>query len=208
MEINEKKDRVLPFNIQWYHAAPHKDEYHFFVEPIWGAYVQPKDKTKVAVEEYLEDSLKKHLKTDFIKYEVTSVRRAIIKFKTDKWMRENFLKNPKVKYDPPRTLIWSFKKQVPDLVTKHLNWFELERFLRDKFKQFLKDHKKKVFEDKLKLMKKLNMDWFDFEFDLKMKKIYVRMKVSVMMTFAVGAYAVSDYMGKDKDVDSFKRYDL
>lgn len=208
MEINEKTDRVLPFNLEWYHAAPHKDEFHFYVEPIWGAYVQPKEKTQVAVEEFIEDKLKKDLKSDFINYEVTSVRRAIIKFKADKWFRDNFLKNPKVEYNPPRTLVWSFKKQIPDLVTKHLNWFELERFLTKEFKKFLKDHKKKVFEDKLKLMKKLNLDWFDFEFDLKKKKIYVKMKVSVMMTFAVGAAAIIDDVSNQKNESSFKRDDL
>lgn len=207
MEINEDKRNPKPFALNWYHSVAKKDEYHIFAEPIWRVDTEYKDKTKKATKKFVEDYLKSDANKDYIKVEVSSVKKAIVIFKVDKWLRMNFLDKPKVEFNAPRTLVWSFKKDLPKIVKTRVSWDVLERFLAKNFKSFLKDHKKRMFEDKLKLAKKLNFDWFDFEVDLKAKKIYVRMKVTIMMTLAIGAYAVTQ-VGKDKKIDSFKRYDL
>lgn len=207
MEVNEDKKNPEPFALNWYHSVAKKDRYYLYVEPIWGVDIPYKDKTQKAVEKFLEKKIKKDIKKDSIRIEVTSVKKAMVIFNVDKWLRENFLKNPKVEFNMPRTLIWSFKKDLPDIIKSRVMWFELENFLADSFKSFLKDHKKKIFESKFKMAKKLNFNWFDFEVDMKMKKIYVRMKTTVMMTLAIGAYAVTT-MGKNKQVDSFREYDL
>jgi len=207
MEINEDKRYPKPFALNWYHSVSRKDEYYLYAEPIWRVDTPYKEKTQKAVKKFVEDYLKSDANKDYIKVEVTSVKKAIVIFKADKWIRMNFLKKPKVEFNAPRTLIWSFKKDLPKIIKSRVEWLELEKFLSKVFKSFLKEHKKRVFESKLKLAKKLNFDWFDFIVDIKMKKIYVKMKVSIMMTLAIGAYAVTK-MGKDKQIDSFKGYDL
>jgi len=207
MEINEKKSSEKPFALNWYHSGVKDNKYYMYVEAIWRVDTPNKDRTQKAVKEYIEKYLKSDAKKDSIKIEVTNTKKAAVIFNVDKWLRENFLKNPKVEFNAPRTLVWSFKKDLPKIVKSRIMWWELEKYLAKNFKSFLKDHKKRIFEKKLKMAKKLNFNWFDFEVDLKMKKIYVRMKVTVMMTLAIGAYAIGT-MGKDKKVDSFREYDL
>lgn len=207
MEINEKKSDEKPIALNWYHSGIKDDKYHMFAEVVWRVDAQNKDKTKKAVEEYVEKYLGKDSNKKSISIDVVKVNKVAVIFNVDKWMRENFLKAPKVEFQIPRTLIWTFKKDLPNIVKSRIMWQELERYISSNFKDFLKDHQKRIFEKKLKLAKKLNFNWFDFVVDLKMKKIYVSMKVTIMMTLAIGAYTVAS-MGKNKKIDSFKEYDL
>lgn len=206
LEAKDKNNR--PYSLQWYRSDPREDNFVVHVKPMWSLSVDKNDVTKKSLKEFVEAQIKKDIKSGYLDVEVVNVDHIEVIFKAEQWMRDNFLKRPDVKFQAPRTLNWRFKKLLPDGLMGHADWIMVENWLKRRFKKFLKDHQRRIFEDKLKLFKKANMDWFDVTIDLQMNRIYLRLKTTVMMTIALGAYATSQAMGKSKKVDSFGKYDL
>lgn len=206
--LEDKDKDVRPYSLQWYRSDPQEDNFVVHVKPMWSLSVSKKDITKKGLKEFVEDQIKKDVKRGHLGVEVVSDDHVEVIFKAEQWMRDNFLKRPDVKFQPPRTLNWRFKKLLPDGLMGHADWIMVEKWLKRRFKKFLKDHQSRIFDDKLKLFKRANMDWFDVTIDLQMNRIYLRLKTTVMMTIALGAYATSQAVGKSKKVDSFGKYDL
>lgn len=185
----ERREKVVPVGIDWYWSQPEGDEILMKVRPVYASDVRNKDIVIKDLREYVEEKFKSDINKDFIKIKDISSSRVVIAFDSGKWLKENFLKDPKVKFHLPRTLEWKFKKRLPDILMSHTSWNVVRGFVEKKFKEYIKDHNKTIFKKKMKLMKKVNYNWFDYEADLRNDKIFVRMKPRVMIALAIGAYA-------------------
>lgn len=194
---------IKPLSLEWYASDTNKDDYVLFVRPIWPTIDSEKTSEK-NLKEFIEDQLKIDIRKGFIRTTVTSKNRALVIFDSNKWMNENFLRDPKVKFIIPRTLEWSFKKSLPDTLLSHTDWMSLKKFLERKFKEFLKGHQKTIFREKMQILSKIDYNWFDYEADLQWNKFYVKMKPSVMMAFAVGLTATASAFHSKRDTDSWR----
>jgi hypothetical protein len=63
--------------------------------------------------------------------------------------------------------------------------------LANKFKDFLKTNQKSIFKEKMKIMKKVNYDWFEYQADMQNSKFWVRLKTTVLMGLTIAAYGAS-----------------
>lgn len=180
----------------WYSSEPYKDYYYLYVRPIWPTETKKDKINEKDLRSFIEKEIDSDIKKGYITVEVTSHNRAIVKFNSSKWLKENFLESPRVKFNIPRTLEWSWKKRLPDTLVSHAAWNNIRKFLEKKFKEFLKDNCKRVFKKKLKVMKKVNYNWFIYEADLQWNKFIVKMKLSVMMTLAAAGYMAGKAIGK------------
>lgn len=187
--LEARREKVEPITIDWYWSQPEGDEILMKVRPAYGVEVQHKDIVIKDLREYMEEKLKSDIKKDFIKIKDVSKNRVVVAFDSTRWLRDNFLKDPEVKFHLPRTLEWKFKKRLPSTLTSHTSWNVVRHFIEAKFKAFIKDHNKTMFRKKMKIMKKVNYNWFDYEADLRNNKIFVRMKPRVMVALAASAYA-------------------
>jgi hypothetical protein len=196
-------DKILPISLVWYRSDKEDDDYVVYVQPMWPINISSEDIVKKHLREFIEKQIKDDVKKGYLKVEVETHNKVKVIFKSEQWMRDNFLKKPKVKFHIPRTLEFKFKKRLPDGLMGHTDWNLVRKYLEARFKKFLKDHKKAVFQDKAKIMKKVNPEWFEYEANLQWNKIFVRVKASAMMTIAIGAYTVSQAT-KKKKVDSWE----
>jgi len=184
----EKRDKISPISLDWYWSQPESDEILMKVRPIYASDVRNKDIVLKDVREYMEEKLKSDINKNFIKIKDLSSNRIVVAFDSGKWLRANFLKDPRVKFHLPRTLEWRFKKRLPVTLMSHTSWNVVRGFIETKFKEYIKDNNKTIFKKKMKLMKKVNYNWFDYEADLRNDKMFVRMKPRVMIALAIGAY--------------------
>lgn len=184
-----RREKVEPISLDWYWSQPEGDEILMKVRPVFPSDVQSKDIVIKDLREYMEDKLSTDIRKEYIRIKDLSKNRIVVAFNSKNWLRQNFLRDPKVSFHIPRTLEWKMKKRLPDTLMSHTSWNVVRGFVEDKFKDFIKDHNKTVFKKKMKLMKKVNYNWFDYEADLRNNKIFVRMKPRVMIALGVAAYA-------------------
>jgi len=192
-----KSETIKPVSIDWYFADTKNDDIVMYVRPMWPVDAKKSDLNEKDLKDFVEKSIGSvDMRKGFLKIETTSTNRALVKFDVDNWLKENFMSSPRVEFYLPGTLEWQWKKNIPSTVFSHVPWNMTKNILEDKFKSFLKSHKKSVFKKKLKLMKKVNFNWFTYEADMQFSKFYVRVKPSVMVTLAlVGGAAAKAIMG-------------
>lgn len=181
-------DKTIPVSLDWYWSMPEGDEIQMKIRPMWTGDIQKSDIVLKDLREFIEKQIQTDLKIGFIRIGDLSHNRAVIVFDCKKWLSENFLE-PRVKFFLPRTLEFSFKKRLPDTLMAHTSWNIVRGFIEEQFKRFLMVHNREIFRRKLKLMNKVNYEWFDYEANLQFNKIYVRMKPRVMFALATAAYA-------------------
>ena len=184
-----QRDKVEPISLDWYWSQPEGDEILMKVRPVFPSDIKTKDIVLKDLREFVEDRIGDDLKKDYIRIKDVSKSKVVVAFDSTNWLRQNFLKDPKVKFHLPRTLEWKMKKRLPSTLMSHTSWNVVRGFIEDKFKSFIKEHNKTMFRKKMKLLKKVNYNWFDYEADLRNNKIFVRMKPRVMIMLGIAAYA-------------------
>lgn len=197
---------ISPISIDWYFYELKGNEIIMCIRPIWPFDAKRADLQEKELISFVEKSIGLvEIKNGFLKIEATSLNRVLVKFDIYNWMKENFLSSPKVEFYLPATLEWQWKKNLPATVLSKVPWNVTRMFLENKFKEFLKKHSKKVFEQKLKLMKKINFDWFTYEADMQFSKFFVRIKPSILLTLAlVGGTLVKAVTGTS-EIGSWRR---
>lgn len=183
------EDKTDVIALDWYWSTIEDGKIFMKIRPIYPANTPKKDIVIKDLREFVEKRIKNDLDGGFLKIDNIKHDKVVIVFNSNKWMKDNFLKNPKVKFHLPRTLEWKFKKRLPDTLMSHVSWNTVREFIEKQFKEYLKDNNKTVFKKKLKIMKKVNYNWFDYEADLQLNKIFVRMKPRVMFTLVAAGYA-------------------
>jgi hypothetical protein len=184
-EKNSKMVKKKPKGFDWYHYEPYKNEFLFYINPIWPIDTKSEDKINDdEIKEQLKETFSEDYKKDYIYIKDITSRRITVAFKSMKWLKENFLKKPKVSYIFPRTLEWKWKKSLPLIVMKKVPWKTFQKFIEKKFKEFLKENQKTLFKDRFKILKKVNYNWFLYEADLQYNKFIVKMKYTVMLSLA------------------------
>lgn len=176
------ENKISPKNFDWYHHESEKGEYLFYINPIWPVGTVSKDKIE---DSEMREKIKKNIgtdaKKDYIYIKDINSRRVTVAFRANRWLKDNFLKDPKVTYKFPRSLEWKWRKSLPLIIMKKVPWKTFEKFIEKEFKQFLKENQKRLFKDKFKILKKVNYNWFIYEVDLDRNKFIVKMKYSVMI---------------------------
>lgn len=186
--IFESREKVKPISLDWYWAQPSGDKILMKIRPTWPSDLKAKDVVLKDLREFVEDRIGSDLKKDFIRISDVSENKVTVEFDGTRWLRENFLKDPRVEYEFPRTLVWKFKKRLPSTLMSHTSHKVVKDFVEEKFKEFIKDNHKMIFRKKLKIMKKVNYNWFTYQAELQYDKIFVRLKTKVMITLAAAGY--------------------
>ncbi len=184
----ENRDKVYPLMLDWYWSMPEKDEILMKIRPVYSNYIKRSDIVIKDLREYVEKKIKDDLDKGFVKIKDISPSRVVVAFDSAHWLRENFLKNPKMEFHLPRTIEFKYKKRLPDTLMGHTSWKVVREFIEKKFKDFIKTHNKTLFKRKMKIMKKVNYNWFDYEANINDDRIFVRMKPKVMFALAAAGY--------------------
>lgn len=167
---------------------PEGDEILMKIRPVYPNDIQRKDIVIKDLREYVEKRIKPDLDKGFIKIKDVSPSRVVVAFDSTHWLRANFLKEPKMDFHLPRTLEFKYKKRLPDTLMGHTSWKVVREFIEKKFHAFIKEHNKTLFKRKMRIMKKVNYNWFDYEADLQDNRIFVRMKPKIMFALAAAGY--------------------
>lgn len=196
---NMSKNKISPKSFDWYSHESYKNEFLLYVNPIWPVTANSENKIgekelKREIEETISDDIKKEYV--FVK-EITS-RRITVAFRAMRWLKDNFLKDPKVSYEFPRTLEWKWKKSLPLVITNKVPHATFKNFIEKKFKKFLKENQKTLFKDKFKILEKVNYNWFIYEADMQYNKFIVKMKYSIMIALAAAGSLVYKSVTKRK----------
>jgi hypothetical protein len=191
-------NKNLPISLQWYASEPKRDEWLIHTSPVWAAEIRTQENLdKKDLEKWAEEQVKTDVRRGYLEVKNVDFNKITYSFDVQKWLKDNFLRRPDIRYNAPRTLIWKWKKRLPDTILSHSSWIAVSKFLEDKFKNFLKRHHKKVFKEKMKFLSKVNYGWFDYEADMDKNTFVVKLKYSVMIALAVGAKAAKDvFLGK------------
>ena len=198
-------DKVVPISLQWYWSKPLGNEFLLFATPIWRQDVKRSDVKEKDLRDWISEQMDADLRKGFTYIKKADSNEVVIAFDCDKWMKANFLRQPAVLFQAPRTIEWSFKKRLPDVLMSHAPWAYLKRFIEDKFREFFRYNTRAIFQEKLRLLRKVNYTWFIYDADIQMGKIYVRIKPSVIMALLVGAKAVKSLLGSEPKVDPWSR---
>jgi hypothetical protein len=191
-------NKLVPISLSWYWNKAVGKDYLLYAEPVWMQETKSTDILEKSIRDWTELQLNIDIQKGFISVRKASFKEVIVAFDSEKWLKENFLKEPKVTFELPRTFIWYFKKSLPPTLTSHVQWNFLKPFIELRFKEFLKTNKNAVFSQKLKILKKANYEWFTYDADLQMNKITVMLKTSVLFALLVGtSMAKSTFTGKD-----------
>jgi len=182
--MDQKKEKPTVISLDWYWSMPEGDEIHMKVRPMYPSDVKSSDIVLKDLREFVEKQIKIDLEKGFIRIGDISFNRVVVIFDCKKWLTENFLERARIKFSFPRTLEWYFKKRLPDTLMSHTSWNIVRGFIETQFKEFLKDHNRRIFKEKMKLMKKVNYNWFDYEANLQFNVVFVRMKPRVLFALA------------------------
>jgi hypothetical protein len=141
---------------------------------------------------WVENKMLPDLKRGFIKIKKADYKEVVVSFDCAKWLRENFYKNPSIEFHPPTSLIWSFRNRLPDVLTSHVPWNTLKKYIEDRFKNFFRSYDKTGLKGLYVVLKRAKYDWFTYEADLQMNKITMRIRPIVLITLLVGAKMAKD----------------
>jgi len=167
--------------------------------PVWMQDITRKDVSDKEIRAFVENQLNVDIVKGFVSVKSANFGEVVVAFNCDKWLEANFLKDPKVFFEIPRTLVWYFRYLLPATLTSHVEGGFIQQFITVRFKNFLKSHHKSIFAEKMKIMKVANMDWFTYDVDLQMNKITIRVKASVLLTLMIGANVAKNVLGTNKD---------
>lgn len=171
-----------PLFIEWLSPNNTEDGIEIKVRIKWPEDVDPNDRIpQKEIKEYLNKKVGNYdIEKGWVKTTLNSDTSALVFFDINKWIKYNFYKEPKVNYKPLRTLEFKCKRRVPDCVTSHVNWSDINKKIEKHFKSFVRENKKSLFKEKMKILKAINFNWFIFKSDLKNDIISVKLKASVM----------------------------
>jgi hypothetical protein len=182
-----KNDRPIPISLTFYWSKPVGKEYLVYATPIWMQGITIKEVKDSDVKAWVEYQLDIDIKIGYIYVKQASYKEIVVAFNCEKWMNDNFGKDARTIFEIPRTLVWYFRKLLPATITSHVQWNFFKLFIEAQFKAFLKSHSKSVFAEKMKILKKVNFEWFTYDVDLQMNKITMKLKTTVMFALLVGA---------------------
>jgi hypothetical protein len=184
-------DKSEPLSLQWYYSEPKGDEYLLYALPMWAqAYRARQDFTLEDIKKWVTKLVDEDIKKGYVTIKTATYDKVIFAFNVKKFIYDNFFRDAKVQFHLPRTLEWTFKKSFPLSVLAHCSWNMLGKFIAIKFKEFLRTNQRSIFRDKMKIMKRVNYDWFDYDCDIQANKIWVKMKITIMMGLAIATYGI------------------
>ena len=180
--------KILPLSLQWYGSESRGDEWLLHTTPAWAIEIRSQEGlSKSDLRKWAEDQVLIDIKRGYFKVKNVDFNKITFAFDVKKWLDINFLRSPEVHFELPRTLVWRWYKRVPDTVLSHSSWIGVAHFMEEKFKDFLKKHHKNIFKDKMKILGKVNYNWFEYETDMQYNKFVIKLKYSVMIAMAIGA---------------------
>ena len=183
----------LPISLRWYASEGKGDEWLLHTSPAWAIEIRSREKlNKNDLRKWVEAKVVDDIKRGYFKVKSVDFDKVTFAFDVKKWLDINFLRSPTVYFEFPRTLVWKWYKRVPDTVLSHSSWIAVGHFLQAKFKEFLKSHHRTIFKDKMKILGKVNYNWFDYDTDMQYNKFVIKLKYSVMIALAIGAKAAKD----------------
>lgn len=196
---NRAPEKIIPVALNWYWNKPSGGEYLMFAFPVWMQDVLVNDISVKDLRSWLENQLDVDIAKGFISIKSANYNEVVISFNCDKWLDANFLKEPRVTFEIPRTLIWYFRNLLPPTLTSHVPGNLIKVFIEERFRNFLRNNHKAIFAEKMKLMKRVSPDWFIYDVDLQMNKIKIMLKASVLLTLMIGAKVAQKALGTEKD---------
>jgi hypothetical protein len=186
--LEVKREKVYPISLDWYWSMPEGDEFLMKIHPIYPSNLTKKEIILKDLREFVEKQISNDLKKGYVRIRDVAHNRVVVVFDSSKWLKDNFEKQPRMKFHLPRTLELQFKRRLPDTLMTHSSWKVVRDFIEDRCKDYLKDHNKTMFKKKMRIMKKVNYNWFDYEANLQTDKLFVRMKPRVMFALAAAGY--------------------
>lgn len=199
---------IYPITINWFGLFSYSgDEYTIKGFPVWQPSVKKSDFKKSDLIKWVENQMLPDIKRGFIKIKKADYKEVVVSFDSVKWLRENFYKDPSVEYHAPTSLIWSFKKRLPDVLMSHVPWNVLKKYVEDRFKNFFRSYDKTGLKGLYRILKRAKYDWFTYEADLQMNKITMRIRPIILITLLVGAkMAKSVLLGApDKQLGNYEQ---
>jgi len=195
---------IIPISINWFGLSSYSgDEYSIKGSPIWTPNTKPTDVKERDLMKWVENQMLGDIKRGFIKIKKANFKEVVVSFDCAKWLRENFDKEPVIEYRAPTNLVWSFRNRLPDILTSHISWNILKKYVEDRFKNFFKSYNKINLKGLYGILKKAKYDWFTYEADLQMNKIYMKIRPIILITLLVGAKMAKDVLlgAPDKGID-------
>ena len=110
---------------------------------------------------------------------------VIYSWNVDKWMRDAF-KYIKPRYIMPITLEFKYKVNIPRFITQDAVESDLKKFIADKFQDFLKRNKSKLFHKNFKFLKRITPDIFEYRTDLSDAVVKASLKYSIILAGLAG----------------------
>jgi hypothetical protein len=186
---------IIPISINWFGLFSYSgDEYSIRGSPVWAPNVKSTDVRERDLTKWVENQMPGDLKRGFIKIKKADFKEVTVSFDCARWLRENFLKEPVIEYHLPTSLVWSFKNRLPDVLTSHVPWNTLKKYVEDRFKNFFRSYNKSGLKGLYVVLRKAKYDWFTYEADLQMNKIYMKVRPIILITLMVGAKVAKDVL--------------
>ena len=191
---------IIPISINWFGLFFYSgDEYSIKGSPIWQPNTKQADVKGRDIMKWVENQMLPDLRRGFIKIKKANFKEIVVSFDCARWLKENFAKEPIIEYNGPTNLVWSFRNRLPDVLTSHVSWNVLKKYIEDRFKNFFKSYNKINLKGLYTLLKKAKYDWFTYEADLQMNKIYMKMRPIILITLLVGAKLAKDALSGAPD---------
>lgn len=186
---------IIPISINWFGLFSYSgDEYLIKGFPIWQPSIKSSDIKEQDLRKWVENKMLPDLKRGFIKIKKANYKEVVVAFDCAKWLRENFYKNPTIEFNVPTSLVWSFRNRLPDILTSHVPWNTLKKYVEDRFKNFFRSYDKTRLKGLYVILKRAKYDWFTYEADLQMNKITMRIRPIILITLLVGAKMAKDVL--------------
>ena len=130
---------------------------------------------------------KKYLKNNtddkdikYIEIELCTKEKIVYTWNIYKWLGDNFA-GAKPTFDPPISLLFKYNIGIPRFVwvVSHAS-LDLRQFVENKFQLFMKGHTNKLSHDRLRFLKVISADDFEYSLDYQFSRIKASLKYSVI----------------------------
>lgn len=121
----------------------------------------------------------------YIKIKKVTKQTIIYMFDIDRWIKDNF-NSVTPRFKAPTSLLFQYKKDPPTFFTTNAPYMDLERFIGNQFKYFLKNKANKLKHREFAFIKKMSADLFEYEMDMQHGSIKATLKYSVIMASLAG----------------------
>ena len=116
----------------------------------------------------------------YIEIESCTKDRITYVWSMDKWMKDNF-SSVSPSFDPPISLLFKYKIPIPAFVWIVSNaTLDLRQFVENKFQLFMRDHTNKLYSDRMRFLKVIKADDFEYLLDYQFSRIKASLKYSVI----------------------------